>query len=480
MALANGYSVLRTITLDHTKFASTLTDFTVALTVTTPALKLIANGGYVTDAQADDVILTSDVAGTTLLSWEVESYDGTAGTIVVHLKIASASHVTDPVVYMFIGKSGVTTFQSTATDAWKSAYVAVYHLAETGTNPTVLDSTSNNNDSASQLWTPTTAGKIGPCGTFVAASNNGANLGTPATLNALQVPLTISGWFYPTTATGYITIFAQYKAPTNHQLIKIVRLDSGALTYYLSKADGTFQSFSFAGANPTQDAWNYFAVRVGGSAATPTLAITLNGSTETFSPAALSTTPDTTVTCQLGNSEASPASEGWSGKLDAIRIANADLGADWIASEYANGNSPSTFYTVTGGGSIKTVITGVAHAAYDTTTNLPLKAEVSSAYDGHKVYDWTTAAWVDLSSYDDAADWTTNALVDMHEVVFGDGAGTGHYVQTFPDAVLHVPWKIAYYDDEVVVRDAPCEVQVGQSLADLCKTDPSAALAYMR
>jgi len=480
MALANGYSVVRTITLDHTKFASTLTDYPVTLSVTAVALKSVANGGYVTDAQADDVILTSDLAGETLLSWEVESYDGTAGTIVVHLKIASASHTADTVVYMFIGKATVTTFQSTATAAWKSAYLAVYHLAETGTNPTVLDSTSNNNDSASQSWTPTTSGKLGPCGTFASSVPNGANLGTPATLNALQVPMTISGWFYQTSASDYTAIFSQYKTPSSNQLIKMVRLDLGALTYYMSKADGTFQAFSFAGANPATDTWNYFAVRVGGSVASPTLAITLNGSTETFSPAALSATPDTSVTCQIGNTEASPTQEGWNGKLDEIRITNTDLGADWIAAEYANGNSPSTFYAVVGGGSVKTPITGIAHASYDTTTNLPLKAEVSSAYDGLKVYDWTSAAWVDLSSYDDAADWTSNALTDMHEVVFADGAGTGRYVKNFPAAIYQVPWKIAYYDAEVVERDNPCEVQVGQTLADLCQTDPSAGLAYMR
>jgi hypothetical protein len=105
---------------------------------------------------------------------------------------------------------------------------------------------------------------------------------------------------------------------------------------------------------------------------------------------------------------------------------------------------------------------------------------VSSAYDGLKVYDWTSAAWVDLSSYDDAADWTSNALTDMHEVVFADGAGTGRYVKNFPAAIYQVPWKIAYYDAEVVERDNPCEVQVGQTLADLCQTDPSAGLAYMR
>src|SRR5439155_3519490 len=62
----------RSMTIDHTKVPSTQSNYTVLVSVTDPALKTVANGGHVANANGYDIGFYADSGGTTKLKWQVE------------------------------------------------------------------------------------------------------------------------------------------------------------------------------------------------------------------------------------------------------------------------------------------------------------------------------------------------------------------------------------------------------------------------
>src|SRR5205823_6802560 len=64
-------------------------NFTVLVNVTDAALKTVANGGHVANANGYDIGFYADSVGTTKLKWEVEKYDGTTGNLIAWVKIPS-------------------------------------------------------------------------------------------------------------------------------------------------------------------------------------------------------------------------------------------------------------------------------------------------------------------------------------------------------------------------------------------------------
>src|SRR5438034_359618 len=72
----------RTLTVDHAKVPSTQSNFTVLVSLTDPALKTVANGGHVANANVFDIGFYADSGGTTKLKWEVEKYDGTTVNLI--------------------------------------------------------------------------------------------------------------------------------------------------------------------------------------------------------------------------------------------------------------------------------------------------------------------------------------------------------------------------------------------------------------
>src|SRR4029077_23347 len=81
----------RQMTINHTKVPSTQSNFTVLVNVTDPALKTVANGGHVANANGYDIGFYADSGGTTKLKWEVEKYNGTTGNLIAWVKIPSVS-----------------------------------------------------------------------------------------------------------------------------------------------------------------------------------------------------------------------------------------------------------------------------------------------------------------------------------------------------------------------------------------------------
>src|SRR5262249_60089131 len=113
-----GTSCQRPMTIDHTKVPSTQSNFTVLVSVTDPALKTVANGGHVANANGYDIGFYADSGGTTKLKWEVEKYNGVTGNLIAWVKIASVSSSTDTQFYLMYGDGTINTDQSDPPNTW--------------------------------------------------------------------------------------------------------------------------------------------------------------------------------------------------------------------------------------------------------------------------------------------------------------------------------------------------------------------------
>lgn len=187
-----GYTYYRTITLDHTKFPSNMTDFPVPIIDTLSYLATTAHGGHVQNANGYDVVFALDDAGTMLLNWEVVSYDSTTGAVEYWIQVPTVSSTVDTVIYMVYGNSAITTDQSNPTGTWDSNYVAVYHFGSSS-SLSVEDSTGVNDGTnhGATAGTGLIGGAPGGAATFVQASSQYVDIGTDPSILDLTTDVTI-------------------------------------------------------------------------------------------------------------------------------------------------------------------------------------------------------------------------------------------------------------------------------------------------
>src|SRR6516162_1769993 len=77
---SNGYANRRSVTIDHTRVPNTdQSNFPVLFSGTYTYLATTSHGGDVTNANGYDIIFTSDAAGTQVLPFEQQSYNGSTG-----------------------------------------------------------------------------------------------------------------------------------------------------------------------------------------------------------------------------------------------------------------------------------------------------------------------------------------------------------------------------------------------------------------
>lgn len=183
------------------------------------------------------------------------------------------------------------------------------------------------------------------------AQFNGASsnilIGTPTNLEGLQVPLTISGWFYTTTSSGNQPIYSAYNAPSGGQLWSLVRLDSGVLIYYTSTSSGGFHGID-SGFTPSLNNWHFFTVTVSGSTSSATVTIYLDGNTYASAGQVFTTIP-ATVPIYIGGDAAS-STERFKGAISNIQVYNTSLSAMAVNALYAEGitGSPVAFNNLVG------------------------------------------------------------------------------------------------------------------------------------
>ena len=339
---SNGYSYVRAITVDHTKIPNTdQTNFPFLFSTTDPLLATTVNGGHVANPNGHDIIFTSDPAGQNPLNYEIEEYNPSTGQIVAWVQIPDLSHTSDTVIYLFYGNSNITTSQQNSTGTWDSTFQAVWHLPD-GTTLSANDSTVNANNGTITDAAPTTGQIDG--GAIFNGSTSQINCGSnvPGLQFTAAQSFTDSAWFkLPTTADspmstsfGWMSILSSSDSGLGHGL-------------GIEQTTGVFEAGN-DGIGPgysddipftlSINTWHYMVgVQNGGLGHSLYIDGILVASDQESNDA------NGGGTCTIGKAG---QLSGFEGSIDEVRIASTARSADWVAAEYANQSSPSTFFTL--------------------------------------------------------------------------------------------------------------------------------------
>lgn len=332
-------SYYRTLTIDHTKVPSTQTGFPMPVVKTHNDLRTRANGGHVFNASGYDIRVFSDAALTTAVNFELESYDASAGTVVLHVYVASLSSSVDTVLYLSYGDSTLST-DASSTAVWDSNFLLAAHYKD-GSSLSLADSTSNAN-TGTGANTPTAAvGKIGGGLGLASASTQSVDHGT----NINPAAITVSAWVKGTTFPNSYNGIVARDGVTADFYTQIFVKSSGKLAVYLLATGGV--SYDGTGTN-TLSTGTFYQVGYTYSSAAGLIGYFNGGSDATAAAnGALNTTARNTW---VGNDKATPT-RPFNGIIDEVRISNIARSADWMTTEY---NFQSVFTNVTLGSEIST------------------------------------------------------------------------------------------------------------------------------
>ncbi|MDO8512701.1 MAG: DUF2341 domain-containing protein [bacterium] len=323
-----GWSNRKKITIDHTKVGGgteTQTNFPVLISLT---------GLSGINANGTDIRFTADDGGT-YLAREIESYS--AGALTAWVKIPTLSHTADTVIYMYYGNSSATEPAANSTygsqNVWDSSFKGVWHLKEaTGVNN--ADSTSNANTGTPTNGPVQATGKVDGSLSF----DGGDDYVNVGTIINVGNTFSVDAWFNANEVktAGLVSV-----------------IDSGGDGHYgiWTRNDGTVElildwSTGWTSVSTTYSTNNW--IHIIGTFDGTTLRLYKNGIL------AISNTPSGTPINASNNlviGAITAASFPFNGLLDDTRVSSTARSAGWIATEYANQNSPGTFYATddTGG-----------------------------------------------------------------------------------------------------------------------------------
>ncbi len=324
---SNGTGHYRQITIAHSKVPNTdQTNFPMLFSGTYPYLKSVGNGGSVQNGSGFDITFSTDNGGSSLLNWEIESWDPTTGAIVAWVKIPTLSHTADGTIYLRYGSASISTFQGGSVGSvWDANFIRIWHMNQTltGSGQSITEYTTNNKPMTS-------------VGTWVTGQQAAGQIGGALTiLNASGDYLT----FGTTTLNSTYTLEAWVNTPNTPDNNTFVYTNSGAFQY----SNFLNQFFQVQGSG-TADA----DVVTTPAATWTSVAMTRTGTTDIFyhngtGQTALTNGQNYTFNA-LGNVNGVAFTNDI--KCDELRISNIVRSADWLTTTYNTESSPSTFYSI--------------------------------------------------------------------------------------------------------------------------------------
>jgi RHS repeat-associated protein len=337
----NGYGYERAIVIDHSQVPNTdQANFPFLLNSTDPAFATTANGGHMTNFNANDLIFTSDPAGQNVLNYELEEYNPVTGQVIAWIKIPNLSHTADTTLYMFYGNPTIASPQQNPSGVWDANYMGVWHVPN-GTQLSLADSTSNG-DNGTDNGATATSGQID--GGMLANGNTYATIGTQANLaNLSQGSATISAWVNPSSDNGGWIIG---KDGMDANAGWALGVDGGNAVWFMFP--GGNQVFLWSNGQVPAGTWSYVTVTLDQNAAPNGLGtLYINGQPNITQAGYIGQSGDDSAeAAYLGNAACYWICNSLTGSADEFRISNTARSGDWITTEYNNQNSPSTFYTL--------------------------------------------------------------------------------------------------------------------------------------
>ena len=355
-ASAGGWDYYRVITIDNNQVSgsSDLSSFPVLINHTADWLKYNDSGDHVQQADGCDIVFTN-ADNTTLLDYEIEEYNGTAGTLVAWVRIPSLSGSKNTTIRLWYGNPNAADW-SNATGVWDDDYKAVWHLLGDGTT-SLPDATSNSNTGTKTAAgePANTAGPIDGAQVFD-GDNDKVDCGHGTGLNVTR-PLTIEAWINPSSV------------PSGSTAEPIVFRDDGSrMNYALTIASGSYTDntgvkvlfwreaeddadFKICGTTEIEigNWYHIVAVDEGTQGAAGDFKIYVNGgSAEGTASQTLTAYDDVDYKLIIGDTNGETIGSGhfFPGTIDEVRISATTRSEDWIQTEYTNQHSPGTFYSV--------------------------------------------------------------------------------------------------------------------------------------
>ncbi|MGA1844575.1 MAG: DUF2341 domain-containing protein [bacterium] len=334
------FSYWRSITIDHTLVGinntGTLpaTGFPVLVSLSGNWLKTTTvdpvNGRIESDNGADIIFRKSD--GETGLYHEIETYDGTNGTLVAWVRIDSLSKATDTTIYIFYGNACVTAPSEDPGNVWDGNFKGVWHLKE-DTDETNEDSTQYGNDGTPFGSPESTPGKIDGALNFnVPGDATRINIPSDPSLNVPDYSnWTMSAWVKPESyGSGEIEWPMAYGFGADATLgltVKEAKLPPpvGAIEVWFNDAK------HIHGNTPaTFNDWNHICVVY-----TPTTSyLYLNGTADgTGASEVITHSGDI---CYIGSSAVYPVKDDFLGIIDEVRFSGTNRDYDWVRTEFNN------------------------------------------------------------------------------------------------------------------------------------------------
>jgi hypothetical protein len=328
----SGWNFRKKVTIDHTKVDADLTDFPILINETDADLQANAK------ADGSDILFTS-FDGVTKLSHEIETYDSGTGELVAHVKVPNLSSTNDTELYLYYGNDTCEN-QENGTDVWDSNTKMVQHSQDDPDPSHIQDSTSNNNDGTKKAVNePIEAdGKIAKAQDFDGVDDyvhRATFTGIP------QSYMTIEAWI-KTAGTSMSYIIQQNRSPTSYQNEFAFQMNAnGTLTFwdYLTSSHGFATTQSSTG-TVNNNTWRYVCFVKNGT------------SGKYYIDGVSDATPTAALDVAYGSNDFVIGKDYrdnrgfFNGLIDEVRISNVARSPEWIATEYNNQNSPSTFYTL--------------------------------------------------------------------------------------------------------------------------------------
>ncbi|CAB1056318.1 hypothetical protein D1BOALGB6SA_1054, partial [Olavius sp. associated proteobacterium Delta 1] len=350
-----GFSAVKKITVNNANVSGStdLTDFPVLVSISGDAgLRTTAQGGEVTDSQGDDIIFY-DQTLSSQLDHEVESYDGTTGTLVAWVRIPSLKATQDTVFYLAYGNSSISSSQEDVPGVWDANYKGVWHLEEDVTDEqtsgTHDDSTSNGND-GSQNENVEATGKIAD-GQDFDGNDDYVNL---SDVDLLAADFTLNAWIKPNVGSGErFVIGKEREGEANYQFRWF--LDTNDYLLFMisnfNNSDSLWTgSYNLRSPNRlTENSWTHVAVTRSGT----NYALYIDAqSVDTASTSTVinhNNSHDMLIGARI--SAFGPPDQLFDGSIDEVRISSTARSDDWIKTNYNNQSDPAGFMTIEDGGS---------------------------------------------------------------------------------------------------------------------------------
>ncbi len=470
----------KSITIQYTKVSSAQSNFPVLISTTQTDLKNYAR------SDGHDILFT-DSSGSTKLNHEIENYTSSTGKLVAWVQVPTLSSTANTVIYMYYGNPSSSN-QQNIPGTWDSNYVGVWHLNSTS-SPS-RDSTSHAN---SGTWfnapSPVSNAQIGTGLSFTQASNQNATISSTFGLGTASV--TMSAWVYlPSTSLHGAFVKIGGTSPNQGYAMGVGSTDfdtAGNLFVLLYEGNRWLPTTTSLGSN----AWHYVTMVIDASSFPIGYVDGVNVYQPGTGTAPLA--PQSSLTSIGGYISSTATQRHVTATIDEVEISNTARSAGWIATQYNNQNSPSTFYTIGSGlndseslsfSATVSTTASIHKSLYDSVTLAAtastIKGRSSSLYDSVTLATTvSTTSSIKKSLYDsvtlaDTASTTSSLKKSLYDsVTLADSASTASSLNkslydsvTLSDTVQARPTTKQLYDSVTLADTASTTSSINKSLDD--------------